>query len=390
MQDIAHISWAVATFQHMAAADMHGAAGTVNSSSSSRTRSRSTRANGSRAGALQQQQEGVNVGASWLPHQQEQQQTKQRHRAGVLPDEQLQGWFRLAWQLTQPAAAAAESSIPNTTSSSKRQQPPAVMYQANTFEQHPATKLNPVDAAQLLWSASQLDRSCWPTRSWMAHFWSQTAGPNLAHASAQSLTVTLWASLRMGHRPPGAVLMAAVPALQRQLAELQPAAACQLLCVLAKLQHRPNPAFMEQLLSRLQLDSHQLQPHAFACVLWAIGRLGFSPGATWWSTVLQHLEVLVGQLGERELANVVFGLVTLGVCGRQCSTSNSNSNGSEQGGVALPTQLKAALLQRAEQLSICDADAGADDAGGAAAVSMEQSMCTRQQPLQQLIVFLQQ
>ena len=45
-------------------------------------------------------------------------------------------------------------------------------------------------------------------------------------------------------------LLAAVPVLQQQLADLAPAGACQLLLVLARLQHRPSPAFMEQLLSR--------------------------------------------------------------------------------------------------------------------------------------------
>jgi hypothetical protein len=111
-------------------------------------------------------------------------------------------------------------------------------------------------------------------------------------------------------------MVAAVPVLQQQLAEVTPAGACQLLLVLAKLQHRPNPAAMEQLLSRLQLDSHQLQPRAFACVLWALGKLGYQPGANWWAIILQHLETRVQELGRRELVNVLSGLLALGSSGQ--------------------------------------------------------------------------
>jgi hypothetical protein len=144
----------------------------------------------------------------------------------------------------------------------------------------------------------------------------------------------MWAACKLRQPPPGHWLAAALPVLQQQLAELQPAAACQLLHVLARLQHHASPGFMQQLLSRLQLDSHQLQPRAFACVLWALARLRYHPGATWWATLLQHLAGLVPVMGQRELANVAYGLHALGV---------------------VPgAQLRAGLVRRAAELGVAD------------------------------------
>jgi len=374
LQDFAHISWAVTTFQQLAVDQQHGTAAASSKSSSSSS------SNGGGAGS--------STGSS-----------------SSLSDGQLQAWFRLVWQMTGPeqhTTSYYSSSHPSSSRGSSSRHYVSTPVSA-ARQQHSSTALNHqqqqqqqqlmlIDAAQLLWSASQLDRSCWPSRSWMSHFWSRHAGPNdLAHASAHSITVTLWASLRMGHRPPGRFLAAAVPVLQRQLAELQPAAACQLLCVLAKLQHRPNPALMEQLLSRLQLDCHLLQPRAFACVLWALGCLGFQPGATWWATVLQHLQGIVGQLGERELANVVFGLVALGVCGGGLMSAEGRGGcGSERvadvrGRVCLPQQLRERLLARAMELGACSAGASAGNAAAVEAVCKQ----GKQLPLSQLAVFLE-
>jgi hypothetical protein len=239
----------------------------------------------------------------------------------------LQAWAILTWRYTQPARAG----------------------------------LTPADATQLLWAASQLGRSnkqCWPDRDWLQQFWavsrrqlskstaagSAAALPELQTGqrqqqqqggadvfNAQALTLCMWAGLRMCAGPPGGWLVAALPLLQSRLAELQPAAACQLLYVLARQQHRPSPAFMQQLLSRLQLDSHQLEPRAFACVLWSLGRLGFRPGANWWAVVLQHLAAHGGGLGRRELGNVLYGLAMLQL--------------------QVPEQLLQALQQRAVQVA---------------------------------------
>jgi hypothetical protein len=155
----------------------------------------------------------------------------------------------------------------------------------------------------------------------------------------------MWAALRLDAPPPWHWLAAALPLLQWRLAELQPAAACQLLVVLVRCGARPSPAFMQQLLSRLQLDAALLPPRALACVLWSLGRLRYVPAANWWAPLLGRLQGAVGALGARELSNVVWGLHALGLFG-----------GDESAGaaaVALPRTLRAALLRRAEELGCC-------------------------------------
>jgi hypothetical protein len=359
LQDFAHIAWALATFERLSPSQASSSQEACASSSSNST-----------------------------AQQERQQQQQDTCAAAVLSEAQFDSWFMLTWHMTQPSSSSSSSSS-------------SWPYQQQQ-QQHLLTF---VDAAQLLWSASQLPRYCWPSQEWLAHFWSQ-AGQNLAHASAQSLTVTLWASCKLEYSPPRALLMAVTPVLQRQLAELQPPAACQLLYVLARLEHRPNPAFMEQLLTRLQLDSHQLEPRAFACVLWALGRLRYQPGGTWWVTVLNHLEGLVGQLGERELSNVLFGLVALDVCRRTTSGnsggSGSSSSSAEGGVIEFPEHLLEALLQRAADLgvaaehSICIGGTAAQTAhsnavGEANAAAAAEGACPglgngRQPLLQQLLL----
>lgn len=383
LQDYAHIAWAVATFSNLAGSS----SGSCNSDSSS-----SSSAGNSMLQQSQSQQPASSSSSSVI--------------GGVLPDAELHSWFQLSWQMTQQQLGAGTqptSSSSRTFRSSSRQ---------SLFAQHTSSSaargeadgrqpqqpqqqhhkhLSCIDAAQLLWAASQLDPNCWPSQTWMGQFWSsQHHLALLAQSNAQSVTVTLWASLRMGHRPPATYLMAAVPVLQRQLAELQPPAACQLLCVLAQVQHRPNPGFMEQLLSRLQLDSHQLEPRAFACVLWALGRLGYQPGATWWATVLMHLEGMVGQLGQREVANVVFGLVALGglgVCGGGgASTTLESSSGGRDGVVRVSQQLRRSLLRRAAELGVAHVDGVTGGDGGGSGGG--DGGWVKQLPLQQLLVYL--
>lgn len=344
----------------------------------------------------------------WQQWQHQQQQVQQRGR--LLPEQQLQRWCDVTWQLTMPLVS----------NSSRQPLRSHMAAPASTAQACPI----PTDAAQLLWAASQLGEQCWPPAEWFQLFWATTTDtsstssssfssscPSVLHhspsssssamllqqASAQSLTMIMWAAVKMGQPPPVAWLMVAVPALQQQLAELQPAAACQLLYVLARAQHRPNPCFMQQLLCRLQLDSHQLQPRAFACVLWALGRLGYHPGSTWWATTLQHLEGLVGQLGQRELANVLYGLAALGVLqpgvaaagsssGEECKAADvdlgvdvdgsSSCSRSSQAGL-LSGQLRGALLRRVVELT--------GDQGSGAACGMASALQgpTRQQEQQQ-------
>jgi hypothetical protein len=260
--------------------------------------------------------------------------------SGQVSEPLLQAWAAVTWRYTQPARAG----------------------------------LSAADATQLLWAASQLGRSnkhCWPDSDWLQQFWiasrrqfsSSAAAAGLdADASpqqqrqqqqadafvynAQALTVCMWAGLRMCAGPPGSWLVAALPLLQQRLAELQPAAACQLLYVLARQQHRPSPAFMQQLLSRLQLDSHQLEPRAFACVLWSLGRLGFRPGDNWCAVVLQHLNAHVRALGRRELGNVVFGLAMLQL---QVPEELMEALQERTALVAQPQQQQQQLLQQRQQ-----------------------------------------
>lgn len=214
---------------------------------------------------------------------------------------------------SQPSSSSTSSSGPNSNTIGINQQ----LLQSWTnltwrYTQAAASDLGPTDAAQLLWAASQLGLQHYPDESWMRQFWNVSRRQMQCY-NAQALTVTVWSAHKMGYKPPVVWMLAAVPILQQQLADLQPAAACQLLYVLAKLQHRPSPDFMQQLLSRLQLDAHQLQPRAFACVLWSLGRLGYQPGVTWWSVILHHLSESVNGLGERELRNIAWGLSELEV-----------------------------------------------------------------------------
>jgi hypothetical protein len=302
-QDYANILWALAVFQQQQQQQQqaHGAPAVSHNSSSSVSSSRHGINSHVSATATSDRRSG-NVPPP-LYH------SSIRHSSssssGQVSEPLLQAWAGVTWRYTQPATAG----------------------------------LSAADATQLLWAASQLGRSnkhCWPDSDWLQQFWiasrrqlsSSTAAAAASGAdaslqqqrqqqgdacayNAQALTVCMWAGLRMCAGPPGNWLVAALPLLQQRLAELQPAAACQLLYVLARQQHQPSPAFMQQLLSRLQLDSHQLEPRAFACVLWSLGRLGFRPGDNWWAVVLQHLNAHVGGLGRRELGNVVFGLAML-------------------------------------------------------------------------------